>query len=272
MDSNVLELLWKSPPSRFREGKRIARLMGRASRDFCQIEPGDRILIAVSGGKDSYTLAWGLKQIEAQVPFDIELIAFNIDPGFGGFQQQTVSDCLKIMGHRVETVVENSGSICDDKIKEGESACWLCARLRRGVLYSQARRLGCNKIALGHHADDIVETLFLNQMWAGQLKAMPPWLLNDEKDLIVIRPLAYVWEKTIIEFAANMQFPIVSCNCPYESGLTDSRREYVKNLLNDLSKTVPDVKEHVLASLTRVRPSHLLDRDLYPFGSLDNDE
>lgn len=256
---------WKIQAKKSLEGREILRQVGRASKDFGLIEPDDRILVACSGGKDSYTLLWSLTEIQRRVPFKFELIAINIDMGFGGFHQEPVGEFLNTMAVAVELVAEKAGDICRAKLGPEGNACWLCARLRRGVLYTQARRLGCNKLALGHHADDIVETLMINMFFAGQLKAMPPRLRIDEGDLLVIRPLAYVYEDSIRHLAKRSGFPIVDCNCSYGCTLSMGQRAETKRLLTDLSERIPDLKSHLLAALTNVRPSHLLDRKLYSF-------
>ncbi len=257
---------WSQFHRRSREAKEILRMVGRTSQNFGLIRPGDRILVACSGGKDSYTLAWALAQTQKRVPFSFELIALNIDQGFGAYDQETVVDFLTFQGLTVEGVRENTGMICRAKVGKDGNACWLCARLRRGILYSHARRLGCNKVALGHHADDLIETLLINQFFAGQIKSMPPWLRINEGDLEVIRPLARVPERTISAFAASLHFPIVPCSCPYDGNLVLSERAQVKSLLSELQQRIPDIKSNLLASLTRVRPSHLLDRTLFEFS------
>lgn len=253
---------WLGPHKTTMHGREILRLASRASIDFGLIEPGDRILAAVSGGKDSSTLAWALNEIRRRVPFSFEFSAVNVDMGFGGFDQETVGSFLEAQGLKVELVREKAGDICRSKLGEDGGVCWLCARLRRGILYARASKLGFNKIALGHHADDCIETLLMNQFFSGQIKAMPPKLFADNGRNVVIRPLIYVFEKTIADFAREMRFPIVYCNCPYAADLTRGQRSETKRLLDELSRRIPDVKNNILASLTRVRPSHLMDRDL----------
>ena len=248
------------------EAREILRQVHRASLDFAMIEPGDRILVACSGGKDSYALAWVMERIRREMPFEFEIVALNIDMGFGGgFRQDVVGEYLKAQDLRVELVTENAGEVCAAKLKPEENPCWMCARLRRGILYTQAKRLGCNKLALGHHADDLIETLLMNEFFTGQIKAMPPRLKSDDGELIVIRPLAYVFEATLIAFARQMRFPVVGCNCPHGCQLMVSERHEIKKLLNQLSVRLPNMKTNLLASLTRVRPSHLMDKKLYDF-------
>ena len=264
-ENPISPIHWNGSYKLSKEGREILRLAGRVSRDFKLIEPGDRILVACSGGKDSTTLAWALTQIRRRVPFGMELFAINLDMGFGDSGQRIVGDFLRSQGLGVELIEGDAGKIGLRKFGLDGRACWFCARLRRGILYSQARRLGCNKLALGHHADDLIETLLINQFFSGQLKAMPPRLRTNDGSLIVIRPLSYVFEATITAFARQMRFPIIDCDCPYERSLSHSERNAAKKLLSGLSERIPDVKNSLLASLTHIKPSHLMDRRLYGF-------
>jgi len=250
---------------RSREARKILKVIGKASIDYNLIEPGDKILVACSGGKDSYTLLWALNKIRQRVPFSFEIIPINIDPGFGGFKQETIGKVIKSLGFEPQLAKEYIGDICRHKISEGDNACWMCARLRRGALYSHAKKLGCNKLALGHHANDSIETLMLNLFYSSQIKAMPPRLRTNDGEMVVIRPMIYVYEETIISFAKKMAFETVNCDCPHSDHESSSQREVVKQMLDKLSDTVPDLQEHLLSSLKRVRPSHLLDKDLFSF-------
>ncbi len=256
---------WTLAARRHPQGREILRQLGRASIDFELIEAGDRILVACSGGKDSYTLLWAMERVRQRVPFTFEIVPLNIDMGFGQFEQAVIGDYIRNQGLDVELVQENAGMVIEKKIGQQGNACWLCARLRRGILYTQAKRLNCNKIALGHHADDSIETLLINQFFAGRIKAMPPKLRTDDGSLLVIRPLIYCYEATIRQFAADMKFPLVGCNCAYGSGLDDGQRLETKKLIEELSQRIPDLRSHLLASLTHVVPDHLMDRDLFDF-------
>jgi tRNA 2-thiocytidine biosynthesis protein TtcA len=265
MSSNIDTPAWNKSDSISREAKEILRHAGRASRDFSLIEPGDHILVACSGGKDSYTLAWALHRIQARAPFEFRLTCLNLDPGFGDYEQQIVGDYLSSQGAEVVLEKGLSGTVCEAKMSPEDNPCWLCARMRRGVLYTKAKQLGCNKIALGHHADDSVETLLINMLYASQIKGMPPRLLNDEGSMMVIRPLIYLKESTIRAFSQQMRMPVVGCGCPHERYALDSKRAAIKALIADLDTRIPDVREHLLAAMTRVKPSHLLDKELYDF-------
>lgn len=258
-------LPWPQGDRLSRQSRDILRHAARASRDYALIEPDDHILIACSGGKDSYVLAWTLHRLQARAPFPFRLTCLNLDPGFGHYDQEGVGAYLRAQGADVVLERGLSGTVCSAKMGEGENPCWLCARMRRGVLYTLAKRLGCNKIALGHHADDSIETLLINMFYASQIKAMPPRLLNDEGSLVLIRPLIYLKESTIREFSGQMRMPVTGCGCPHEQWSLDSTRAEVKALIAELDTRIPDVREHMLAALTRVKPSHLLDRELYDF-------
>jgi len=260
------EFPWTHALDRLPEAKAILRLVSKASLDYALIEPNDNILVACSGGKDSYALAWALWQSRKRLPFHFDFTCVNIDQGFGGFKQDVVGDYLKRQGAPVQLVQSNAGEVCRVKFPAGEDVCWMCARLRRGVLYTTAKRLGCNKLALGHHADDTIETLFLNLFYTSQLKAMPPRLVTEDKALVVIRPLIYVYEETTRDFARKMGMPIVDCDCEHKEHLGDSRRLMVKQLIGELSARVPELRNHLLASLGRVRLSHLLDRRRLDLG------
>ncbi len=266
MSTERTGLPWSGAGWKSREGKEILRQTGRASRDFGLIEPDDRILVAVSGGKDSFSLAWALSRIHLRAPFPFSLEFVTVDPGFEGFEGGKVVEFLQNQGLPADLLKENIATVCRTKFGADGDACWLCARLRRGSLYEQARRRGCNKLALGHHADDIIETALINQFFTGQLKAMPPKLRSDDGSVVVIRPLAYLFEDTLGAFARHMGFFLADCHCPYKSKRDESERALAKQLLLDLEKRIPDVKTNLLASLTRVRPSHLLDRTLFDFG------
>lgn len=231
--------------------------LSRASKDFGLIEPGDRILVGVSGGKDSYTLLHLLRQVQRRVAFPFSLVAVNLDQGHPGFPVHVLREYFEREGHEYRIVTRDTHSVVKAKIPEGKTYCSLCSRLRRGILYDVAVELGATKIALGHHRDDIIETLLLNLLYSGQLKAMPPRLTSDDGRNTVIRPLAYCAEEDIAEFARLMEFPVVPCDlCGSQENL---QRKQVKQLIAKLHGENPNVKGNMLAAIGNVRPTHLLD-------------
>lgn len=245
-------------PSRLE--KRLMNLIGRASGDFDLIEPGDRIMVAISGGKDSWAMLHLLRATKAKVPFDFDFIAVNLDQGQPGFQGHVITDYLDEHGYPYKMVAQDTYSVVTEKIPEGKTYCSLCSRMRRGILYNTAVELGCNKIALGHHRDDSIETLMLNLLYSGQIKAMPPRLTSDDGRNIVIRPLIYCAEDDIAAFAQEQAFPILPCDlCGSQDNLY---RKRVKNLLTELSADNNNVRGNLLAALSNVKPSHLLDKEL----------
>ncbi|MDF1561917.1 MAG: tRNA 2-thiocytidine(32) synthetase TtcA [Deltaproteobacteria bacterium] len=240
--------------------RRLLNDVGRCVKEHDLLEEGDRVMVAVSGGKDSYTLLHLLRKLQARAPVRFELMAVTLDQGQPGFEGQKIQDYMDREGIPFRMLRQDTYSVVLDKVQEGKTYCSLCSRLRRGVLYRFAGEEGFNKIALGHHRDDLIETLLLNVLYAGQIKSMPARLTTDDGRFEVIRPMALVAESRIIEFAALMQFPILPCNlCGSQDGL---HRQKIKRLLEDLSAENPAVKGNVLASLGQVIPSHLLDRGL----------
>lgn len=244
--------------------RRLMSRVARASQDFNLIEPGDKIMVCLSGGKDSYTMLHLLRKIQARVPFEFELIAVNLDQNQPGFPQQVLIDYLE--GEKVpyKMLREDTYSIVLEKTPVGKAFCSMCSRLRRGILYNAAVELGCTKIALGHHRDDSIETLMLNLFYSGQIKAMPPRLTSDDGRNTVIRPLIYCAEDDIRTFSEHMEFPILPCNlCGSQPNL---KRAKVKALLTELNNENPNIRGNVFAALSNVRPTHLLDstlRELY---------
>lgn len=251
--------------------RKVKRLTGQAVGDFNLIEDGDRIAVAVSGGKDSYALLHLLTQLQRRAPINYELIAVNVDAGFPGYRKDVLEGYLRKCGFQVHMEATNCTQIIEEKRRPGSSYCAFCARLRRGVLYTVADRLGCNKIALGHHLDDFIETLLLNQFYIGTLAAMSPKLLADNKRHTVIRPLVYVEESDIIKFARQNEFPTIDCGCPV-MGQEDQKRQRMKRLLAELHKENRYLKSSMIRALSNVRPRHLLDREMIRLTEMDEQE
>jgi tRNA 2-thiocytidine biosynthesis protein TtcA len=244
--------------------RKIKKLVGRAIGDFNLIEEGDRIAVAVSGGKDSYTLLHILDSLRRRAPIRYELVAVNVHPGFPGYRTAPLEKHLREHGfaHRMEQT--DCYQIIETKRRPGSSYCAFCARLRRGVLYSVADQLGCNKLALGHHLDDFIETLLLNQFFVGTLKAMSPKLLADNGRHTVIRPLVYVEERDIAEFSYANDFSLIACGCP-AGAEGDRNRRRMKRLVKELSGEFPHLRGSLIGALGNVQPRHLLDRQLQTF-------
>jgi tRNA 2-thiocytidine biosynthesis protein TtcA len=248
-------------PEATRAEHRLTRAISRAIADYAMIEEGDRILVAVSGGKDSYTMLHLLRALAARAPVSFTLRAVNIDQGHPGFPAERLSAYMHREGYDFLMVHEDTYSIVTEKIPEGKTYCPLCSRLRRGILYRLAAELGCNKIALGHHRDDILQTLLLNLMFAGQLAAMPPKLVANGGQTMVIRPLGYCAEEDIAAFSVEQGFPILPCDlCGSQENL---KRKIVGEMITDWERKRPGTKAVMLAALRNVHPSHLLDRDLW---------
>jgi tRNA 2-thiocytidine biosynthesis protein TtcA len=241
--------------------RRLVRAMARAIQDFRMIAEGDRILVAVSGGKDSYTMHHLLSALRARSPVSFSLLAVNIDQGHPGYPGHLLTEYMVSRGHDFRMVREDTYSIVTEKIPEGKTYCSLCSRLRRGILYRLATELGCTKIALGHHRDDVVVTLLLNLFFSGQLKAMPPKLISDDGAHTVIRPLVYCAEEDIRAFAQRQGFPILPCDlCGSQENL---QRKTIEGMLAHFEKDNPGLRTSALAALMNVRPSHLLDAGLW---------
>jgi tRNA 2-thiocytidine biosynthesis protein TtcA len=241
--------------------RKLSKSMARAIHDFRMIEEGDRILCAVSGGKDSYTMHRLLMELRERSPVKFDVVAVNIDQGHPGFPGHLLRDYMAAHDYPFHMESEDTYSIVTEKVPEGKTYCSLCSRLRRGILYRLRRELGCTKIALGHHRDDVVTTLMLNLMFAGSLKAMPPKLIADDGESIVIRPLVFAAEDDIARYSELSGFPILPCDlCGSQDGL---QRKVVSKLLADLDQANPGVRESMLAALGNVRPSHLLDASLW---------
>ncbi|MDR2154270.1 MAG: tRNA 2-thiocytidine(32) synthetase TtcA [Burkholderiaceae bacterium] len=246
--------------------KRLCRLVGQAISDFNMIEAGDRVMVCLSGGKDSYGLLDILLKLQARAPVPFELVAVNLDQKQPGFPADVLPAYLQSLGIEYHIETQDTYAIVKAKIPEGKTTCSLCSRLRRGILYSVARRLKCNKIALGHHRDDILQTFFLNMFFGGKLKAMPPKLTSDNGEFIVIRPLAYVAEKDLIDWAEQRRFPIIACNlCGSQPNL---QRQVVGDMLREWGKQHPGRIESLFTALQNVVPSHLMDAALHDFRHL----
>jgi len=256
----------KKNPELDRLYKKIRSRVGRAVADFNMIEQGDVVMVCLSGGADSYTMLDMLLGLQQAAPIDFKLIVVNLDQKQPGFPEQVLPDYLESIGIEYHIVEEDTYSIVKKIIPEGKTTCSLCSRLRRGVLYKTAEHIGASKIALGHHADDIVETAFLNMFYNGRLKSMPAKLVSDDKKNIVIRPLAYVRETAIKAYAELKSFPIIPCNlCGSQENL---QRESVKAMLASWDSSNPGRVQNIFNALCRVTPSHLLDRKLFDFSNL----
>ena len=246
--------------------KRLRRHVGKAIAEYNMIEDGDKIMVCLSGGKDSYALLSILMILKELAPVNFDLVAVNLDQKQPGFPDHILPEYLQSIGIKHKIVTEDTYSIVKDKIPEGKTTCSLCSRLRRGILYRTAKELGATKIALGHHRDDIIETLFLNMFHGGKLKSMPPKLKSDNNEHVVIRPLAYAKEKDIEKFAEAKQFPIIPCNlCGSQENL---QRKQIKLMLNDWDKKFPGRIESMFNAICNVVPSHLADNELFDFKNL----
>ena len=239
---------------------------GKAIGDYNMIEEGDTVLVCMSGGKDSHAMLMILLALQERAPIDFKLIAMNLDQKQPGFPEHILPEYLKKLGVDYRIVEADTYSIVKEKIPEGKTTCSLCSRLRRGVIYTTAKELGANKIALGHHRDDMVETLFLNMFFGAKLKAMPPKLSANDGQLIVIRPLAYCTEKDIAAYARAMEFPIIPCDlCGSQENL---QRQKVKDMLQAWEREQPGRINNIFRAMTNVEPSHLADTDLYDFKGM----
>ena len=246
--------------------KRLRRHTGQAIADFNMIEEGDRIMVCMSGGKDSYTMLDILQNLQRSAPIKFELIAVNLDQKQPGFPEHILPEYFQSLGIEYKIVEEDTYKIVTDIIPEGKTTCSLCSRLRRGILYRTATEIGATKIALGHHRDDIVETLFLNMFYGGKLKSMPAKLASDDGQHMVIRPLAYCKEADIAAYAEHQKFPIIPCNlCGSQENL---QRKNIKIMLQEWNKSHPGRIETIFTAIQNVTPSHLADLSLFDFANL----
>lgn len=249
--------------------KRLRRGVGLAIADFNMIEDGDKVMVCLSGGKDSYTLLDILLNLQQSAPVNFSIVAVNLDQKQPGFPAEILPTYLTSIGVDFKIVTEDTYSIVKEKIPEGKTTCSMCSRLRRGILYRTAKELGATKIALGHHRDDMLETLFLNMFYGGKMKSMPPKLVSDNGEHIVIRPLAYCKEKDIEKYAVARQFPIIPCNlCGSQDGL---QRQVVKDMLQDWDKRFPGRIETMFQAMQNIVPSHMIDKTLFDFAGLSKD-
>lgn len=246
--------------------KRLRRNVGKAIGDFGMIENNDKVMVCLSGGKDSYTMLDILLFLKKIAPIHFDIVAVNLDQKQPGFPEHILPEYLDSIGVDYKIVEEDTYSIVKDKIPEGKTTCSLCSRLRRGILYRTAKELGATKIALGHHRDDMLETFFLNMFHGGKLKSMPPKLVSDNGEHIVIRPLAYCTEKDIEKYAQAAEFPIIPCNlCGSQENL---QRQNIKAMLQDWNRRFPGRIESMFRALQNVAPSHLVDSNLYDFKAI----
>jgi tRNA 2-thiocytidine biosynthesis protein TtcA len=246
---------------------RVAKKVGAAISDFNMIEEGDRIMVGLSGGKDSWALIQVLDMLRQRAPVKFSIVAVNVDSGYKEYKHPLITKACEDRGWELRIEHTNIGSIIDDILDDGETPCSLCARLRRGVLYRVAKEVGATKIALGHHMDDFVETVLLNLFFQGSLKAMPARLVSDNKEHVVIRPLVYVTEGDARAYTQECELPVIGCCCP-ACGDMSLKRQRIKKLLTELEIEHPEIKNSMLKALSNVHPKHLLDRRLNPVADL----
>jgi len=276
MTENVVQLVRVRPAERDTRrndyednklSKRLHRLVGEAIADFGMIGAGDRVMVCLSGGKDSYAMLDILLGLRQRAPVPFEIVAVNLDQRQPGFPAAVLPDYLARLGVPFHIATQDTYNTVKRVIPEGKTMCSLCSRLRRGILYRVADELGATRIALGHHRDDILETFFLNLFYGGQLKAMPPKLVSDDERHVVIRPLAYVEERDLIEWANLRRYPIIPCNlCGSQTNL---KRRETKELMRDWERRFPGRLDTIFGALGRVTPSHLLDRSRFDFDAID---
>lgn len=250
--------------------QKLRRNIGKAIEDYQMICNKDRVMVCLSGGKDSFTLLKLLTELQIKAPVRFEIIAFHLDQGQPGYPKEKME--LYLRETKIDYLIESQDtySIVSNKIEKGKTLCGLCSRLRRGIIYRVAKEAGATKIALGHHLDDIIETLFLNMFFGSKLKAMPPKLLSDDGDNVIIRPLSYCLEKDILNYSDQEKFPIIPCNlCGSQENL---QRKVVKKMLNEWERDYPGRKMNIFRSISSVVPSHLADNELFDFSQIRHEE
>jgi len=246
--------------------KQLRRKVGQAIVDFSMIEEGDKVMVCLSGGKDSYTMLDILLNLQKSAPVSFELVAVNLDQKQPGFPEHVLPEYLEGLGVAYHIIEKDTYAVVKELVPEGKTTCGLCSRLRRGTLYGYAEEHGFTKIALGHHRDDMIETMFLNMFYGGKLKAMPPKLLSDDKKNVVIRPLAYCKEKDIVKYSQAKAFPIIPCNlCGSQPNM---QRQNVKAMLQQWDKEQPGRIETIFSAMQDIAPSQMADRSLFDFQSL----
>ncbi|MCI2284531.1 tRNA 2-thiocytidine(32) synthetase TtcA [Colwellia sp. MSW7] len=266
MNSTALTDIQKTQLSKLE--KRLRHNVGQAIAEYNMIEDGDKIMVCLSGGKDSYALLSILMKLKESAPINFELIAVNLDQKQPGFPEHILPQYLDTLGIEYHIVEEDTYAIVKDKIPEGKTTCSLCSRLRRAVLYKTAKNLGATKIALGHHRDDMIETLMLNMFYGGKMKAMPAKLVSDNGEHVVIRPLAFCKESELIYYGELKQFPIIPCNlCGSQPNM---QRQNIKRMLNDWNEQSPGRIESMFTAMRNIVPSHLCDSNLFDFKSIDS--
>ena len=238
----------------------------KAVNDFGMIKAGDKVMVCLSGGKDSYTMLDMLLSLQKSVPYNFDIVAVNLDQKQPGFPEEILPNYLTNLGVDFEIIEKDTYSIVKEKIPEGKTMCSLCSRLRRGTLYEKAKEIGCTKIALGHHREDIVETMFLNLFFAGKMETMPPKYRTDDGAHVVIRPLAYCKEKDIEKYSQLMEYPIIPCSlCGSQDGL---QRQIIKNMMINWEKDFPKRTDSIFAAMKNIAPSHMLDHELHDFKKI----
>lgn len=269
--ASLIESLNKKQRIEFNKlSKRLRHNVGKAIEDYQMIEDGDKIMVCLSGGKDSYAMLDILLSLKKSAPIHFDIVAVNMDQKQPGFPEHILPTYLEALGVDFHILEKDTYSLVKEKVPEGKTTCSLCSRLRRGSLYGYAESIGANKIALGHHRDDIIETLFLNMFYGAKLKSMPPKLLSDDKKNVVIRPLSYCKETDIAEFARLKEFPIIPCNlCGSQENL---QRQNIKKMLTDWEKEQPGRSENIFRSIANIAPSQLADGNLFDFKSLQQDQ
>ncbi len=246
--------------------KRLRKNVWHAMEDFNMIEDGDKVMVCLSGGKDSYTMLEILMHYEKYSDLDFKIVAVNLDQKQPGFPEDTLPAYFEKLGVEYQIIEKDTYSIVKEKTPEGKTTCSLCSRLRRGTLYERAAELGCNKIALGHHRDDIIETFFLNIFFAGKMETMPPKYLTNDERFTVIRPLAYCKEEDIIQYSKDEGHPIIPCNlCGTQPNM---QRQIMKAMLSTWGEKYPNRKANIFNALTNIAPTHMLDQSLYDFKNL----